>query len=120
MLPGFVLALARTGGIALAVPVFASTQIPTQMKAALAFVLALVAYPMVAPTLPEGLSLSSAAAGMVGEFVIGEVIGLGAGLLFFAAQFAGKIVSHQTGLALGAVFNPLFDAEATVIDQLWF
>jgi flagellar biosynthetic protein FliR len=57
---------------------------------------------------------------MGGEFLIGELLGLAAGLVFFGAQMAGKIVSHQAGFALGEVFNPLFDEEFTVLDQLWF
>jgi flagellar biosynthetic protein FliR len=120
LLPAFALVLARMSGMMLAVPMMASTQVPRLVKVFLAATLSLMVFPVVAPRLPQSLSLTEAAAGMVGEFVIGEVLGLAAGMVFFAAQIAGKIVSHQSGFALGEVFNPLFDEEFTVLDQVWF
>ncbi|MFQ5425075.1 MAG: flagellar biosynthetic protein FliR [Phycisphaerae bacterium] len=120
MLPGFVLVLARTAGLVLAVPMFSSSQIPRIVKVWMSVTLALMTFPAVMLQLPPSLSMGRAAGGIVGEFIIGEVIGLGAGLVFFGAQLAGKIISYQTGMALGAVFNPVFDAESTVLDQIWF
>lgn len=120
MLPAFAIVLARMAGLVLAVPIFSSSQIPRLVKAWLVISLALISFPVVAPLLPPTLSLGHAAVGMLGEFVIGEVIGLGTGLIFFSAQFAGKMISHQTGMALGAVFNPVFNSQSTVLDQVWF
>ncbi len=120
LLPGFALVLARIAGLMLAVPMFSSSQLPRPIKIGFVLSLALMVFPAVSPSLPSSLTLGQAAAGILGEFVIGEVIGLGAGLIFFGAQFAGKMISHQTGMALGAVFNPVFDAESTVLDQIWF
>lgn len=120
LLPGFALVLARIAGLMLAVPMFSSSQLPRAFKIGLGLALAFMVFPIVSPSLPYSFTLGQAAAGVLGEFVIGEVIGLGAGLIFFGAQFAGKMISHQTGMALGAVFNPVFDAESTVLDQIWF
>jgi len=120
LLPGFALVLARVAGLMLSVPMLASSQIPRMAKAWLVVVLSLMAYPAVAPHLPESLTLGEALAGMLGEFVIGEVLGLGVGMVFFAAQIAGQVVGHQSGLSLGQVFNPLYDEESTVLDQVWF
>jgi len=120
LLPAFALVLARVAGLVLAVPMLASSQIPPIVKAWLAVTLALMTFPAVFDTLPTSLTLGQAAAGMAGEFIFGEILGLGAGIAFFAAQVAGKIVSHQSGMALGVVFNPLFDDESTALDQVWF
>lgn len=120
LLPDFGLVLARVGGLVFAVPMFSSRQIPRAAKIWLTVTIALMAFPVVTPYLPKSLSLGQAAAGMAGEFIIGEIIGMGAGLIFYAAQVAGKVVSHQSGMALGTVFNPVFDAESTVLDQIWF
>ena len=120
LLPAFGLVLARVAGLVLAVPVISSRQIPRSAKVGLIVTLSLMAFPAVSPHLPTGLSLGQTATGMVGEFIIGEVIGFGAALVFFAAQIAGKVVSHQSGMALGTVFNPIFDAESTVLDQVLF
>jgi len=120
LLPGFALVLARMSGIMISAPMFSSSQIPTQFKVAMAFALALLAYPVVAVTLPGKLTLAQAAVGCVGELMIGEIIGLGVGLVFFAASLAGSMVSHQAGLTFGEVVNPVFDSETSVLDQIWF
>jgi flagellar biosynthetic protein FliR len=120
LLPGFALVLARMAGLMLAAPLFSSSQIPLNVKVWLTVALGLLVYPIVMPTLPSSLSMGQAAAGCVGEFILGEIIGLGVGLVFFAAQMAGSLLSHQAGLTLGETFNPVFDSETTVLDQLLF
>lgn len=120
LLPAFGLVLARMSGMMLAVPMLASAQVPRMVKVFLAATLSLMVFPIVASKLPQSLTLTQAAVGMIGEFIIGDILGLAAGMVFFAAQIAGKIVSHQSGFALGQVFNPLFDEEFTVLDQVWF
>jgi flagellar biosynthetic protein FliR len=120
LLPAFALVLARIGGLVMGVPMLASEQVPGIVKIWLVVTLSLMTFPAVAPLLPDSLTLGQVAAGMVGEFIVGEVIGLGASAIFLAAQVAGKAVSHQSGLALGQVFNPVLGTNATVLDQLWF
>ncbi|HWL92348.1 MAG TPA: flagellar biosynthetic protein FliR [Phycisphaerae bacterium] len=120
LLPAFVLVLARVSGLVIAVPILSSLQIPRDIKVWLVVTLSLMVFPLAAVHLPTSLTLGQAAAGAVSELIIGEILGLGTGLIFFAAEFAGKFVSHQAGLSLGTVFNPFFDEESTVIDQLWF
>lgn len=120
LLPAFGLVLARVAGLVMAVPMFSSQQIPNVVKVWLVVTLSLMAFPIVATHLPMSLTLGQAATGMVGEFIVGEVLGLGVGMAFFAAQLAGKVISHQSGLALGTVFNPIFESESTLLDQIWF
>jgi flagellar biosynthetic protein FliR len=120
MLPAFCLVLARVAGLVMAVPLLTSRQVPLKIKAWLIVTFALMTFPVVAPLLPHSMTLGQAVAGMVGEFIIGEVLGLGAGLVFLAAQLAGKIVSHQSGMALSRSFNPVLNASSTVLDQVWF
>jgi len=120
LLPGFALVLSRMAGMMLGAPMFSSSQIPTQFKIALVVTLSLLAYPAVWNTLPHELTLGQAAAGCVGELIIGELLGLGIGAAFFGASLAGTLVGHQAGLTLGEVFNPVYDSETTTIDQIWF
>lgn len=119
-LPAFALVLARVAGLTLGAPIFASSQIPGLIKVLVVVALSLVAFPIVHATLPAALTLPQALVGMVGEFILGELMGLSAGAALFAAQMAGKIVSYQSGFTLGQVVNPLFDEEFSVIDQLYF
>jgi len=120
LLPAFGLVLARVAGLVLAVPMLSSKQIPRVVKVWLIVTLSLMAFPVVATRLPLSLTLGQAATGMMGEFIVGEILGLGVGLAFFSAQIAGKMVSHQSGLALGTVFNPIFESQSTILDQIWF
>lgn len=120
LLPAFALVLARMTGVVIATPMMSSAQVPRLVKVLLVVTLSLMAFPVVASKLPHSLSLTAVTVGLAGEFLIGEILGLAAGLVFYGAQMAGKIVSHQAGFALGEVFNPLFDEEFTVLDQMWF
>ena len=120
LLPAFGLVLARVAGLVIATPMFSSRQIPTQVKAWLVAALSLMAFPVVLPHLPTDVTLAMAAAGMIGELLIGYLLGFAAAVVFYAAQTGGKIISHQAGMALGTVFNPIFDEESTALDQVWF
>lgn len=120
LLPAFALVVARVSGVVLGVPMLSSVQIPREAKVWLTATLSLMVFPLAAPHLPMGLTLGQSVVGMVGEFIIGEVIGLGTGLVFVAAEVAGKLVSHQAGLSIGTTINPFFDEESMVLDQLWF
>jgi flagellar biosynthetic protein FliR len=120
LLPAFGLVLARCAGLVLGVPMLASEAVPRAAKVWLVVTLALMVFPLAAPLLPRSLTLTDTAAGMVGEFLIGEIIGLAAGAVFFAAEVAGKMISHQSGLALGEVYNPISDTTTTELDQIWY
>lgn len=120
LLPSFGLVLARVSGLVLGAPMFSSQQFPARAKVLLIAAISLMAFPAVRPTLPEDVTFAMAIPGMVGEFVIGHLLGFAAATVFFAAQIGGKLISHQSGMALGTVFNPVFNEESTVLDQIWF
>ncbi len=120
LLPAFALVLARVAGLVLAVPMLTSQEIPSVVKVWLVVTLSLMVFPAVAPLLPTELTLARAAAGMVGEFLIGELLGLTVGLVFMAVQIAGKAISHQSGMSVGESYNPIMDESTTVLDQVWF
>lgn len=120
LLPAFALVLARVAGLVMAVPMFSSRQIPAPVKVWLVVTISLMAFPVVSPSLPTDVTMGQAATGMIGELFIGHLLGFAAAIVFFAVQIGGKIVSHQSGMALGTVFNPIFEDESTVLDQVWF
>lgn len=120
LLPAFALVLARVAGLVLAVPMLTSQEIPSVVKAWLVVTLSLMVFPAVSPLLSTQLTLSQVATGMVGEFIIGEVLGLAVGMIFMAVQIAGKMISHQSGMSMGESYNPIMDESSTVLDQVWF
>ena len=120
LLPKFALVLARVGGLVMGVPVLSSQQVPALVKVWLIATLSIMAFPTVAPWLPAEVTLAQAVPGMVGEFMIGHLLGFAVSGVLYAAQIGGNVLSHQSGMALGTVFNPLFNNESTVLDQVWF
>ena len=72
------------------------------------------------PYVSAPVTLTSAAAGLVGELAIGVLIGLGVSLVFIGVQIAGQLISQQAGLALGDVFDPAFESSTTVVSQVYF
>ena len=120
LLPSFALVMARIAGMVLAVPMFSNANIPFILRALLIATISLMIFPVVSPSLPTSLTLGQVAAGLVVEFIIGELLGMAVGVVLFAAQMAGNIVSHQAGLTLGQVFNPLLEEETSILDQVWF
>ena len=117
----FTAVLARTGGLFLFGPMFASEQTPRRVKLALAVALALVVTPHV------GLHPISPPETLVGygvliaaEVGIGAALGFGTLLVFVAAQMAGQAISQQMGVALGGIINPQFDEDTSAVGQLYF
>jgi flagellar biosynthetic protein FliR len=94
--------------------------VPPFVRVVLTVSLAGVIFPIALPTIPPDLSLGQTAAGLVGEIAIGELLGLSAGAVLHAAALAGHVVAQQSGLALGSVFNPLFESETSPLEQLGF
>ena len=64
--------------------------------------------------------MATAVAGLLGELALGVFIGLGVSLLFAGVQLAGRLVSYQAGLALGAAFNPMLESSSTAVSQLHY
>ncbi|MEE8170396.1 MAG: flagellar biosynthetic protein FliR, partial [Phycisphaerae bacterium] len=120
LLPAWLLVVARVAGLVLAVPMFSSSAVPTQFRVMLVIAIAAMVFPVVLPKLHLQLGFGQLVAGIAGELLIGVILGLGASVVFLAAQLGGQFVAQQAGLSLGAVFNPVFEANTTALQQVWF
>lgn len=120
LLPAFALVMCRVVGLTLAAPLFSSAVIPTQVKAFIAVAMGLAVYPFAAQSITVPVTLSSALLGLIGELMVGLVMGFGATLLFVGVQYAAELIGQQAGLGLGAVFNPMLDTSTTELSQLYF
>ncbi len=99
---------------------FSSTGVPSRVKIAFSFVLALMIAPVVFPSIPPQLSLSEVVTSVFGELMIGLILGMSVALVFLGARLTGMIIGQQAGLALGRVFNPMLDTQSTIVGQLYF
>ncbi len=102
------LVFTRVGALAMLLPGVGETTVPSRIRLALAFGLALVMYPVVRASLPPVPDTLAALAGPIGiELAVG--LGLGALLRMFmgALSVAGEIISLQTTLSFAQTTNPL-------------
>ncbi len=57
---------------------------------------------------------------VAGEMTIGLLIGLLVGAVFAGIQLGAHLVAQQMGLALSAIYDPSFEGQSTVIEQVAF
>ena len=119
-LPLYALILFRVSGLMLTAPIFGSETLPIRLRAALAAVISLTIFPVLAPRLPADLSMSEAVFGGLGEMMIGLIMGLSMSVMFAGVQLAGMVIGQQAGLSLGQVFDPVTNNDTTIIGQMFF
>jgi flagellar biosynthetic protein FliR len=115
----FTLVLARVGGMITTAPLFSSTEIPMTVRGALAVSLTLLLMPLQWGTLEATPAITlQYIILLVGEALIGMVLGLGIVLLMGGIQIAGQIAGQLGGMSLADVFNPSFDTEMPLFSHL--
>lgn len=117
-LPLFLLILFRLGGLLLSAPIFASIHLPMPFKAGLALTLAVSFYPLLqSKLLPGRMEPLSLLLAILGEVVLGVVIGFAARLVFMAVDVAGELAGIQMGFGIANVFDPQFGQPGVVVAQ---
>ncbi len=117
--PTFVLAFFRIAGMMLFAPLFGSERIPKRVRVLLAVVLAMAMAQGVTPVyLPQ--TIWGLAAGIAGEMAFGLAMGMIQSFVFIAAQWAGEIIGQQMGFTIGAVFDPQFGGQGSLIGDMYF
>ena len=119
LLPGFVLVLFRVAGLMITAPLFGSTVIPVRVKVALSLTIAATVFPLVASSVPADVTLAAAVTGLVGEMLIGLVMGLAISLVLLGVQTAGMMIGQQAGIALASVVDPSQNIRSTVVGQVY-
>ena len=126
----FLLILMRFSGLFAIGPLLAHSAIPPQTRVLLSFTLAMILTPAVTSwnlntaqalqqplvAIPSTILDAGWVAGQ--ELFIGMSIGLGVMLILSGIQMAGEFFDQQSGIALGEVFNPMFDAPSSPTNQI--
>ena len=120
LLPALVLVLARAAALVLAVPVFSNVSMPDFFRVMLALALTALMFPLALSHLPAHHTLGAALAGLGGEILIGLLLGLASGIIFFGADLAGQLIAQSAGFSLGEIVNPQYDSESSTLQQVWF
>ncbi len=114
----FLICLARVAGFIAAIPVLLANQTPTQIKAGLVFMITLVLFPVMEPSVPPvSFQPGSFLLLMVSEVLLGSAIGLIARMIFSAVEYGGTIIGYQMGFAAANVFDPQNERQLSLISQ---
>ena len=103
----FYLTLFRVSIVLFLMPFFGGNSIPKTVKAALALVLTMALWPQLSfpgEMMPTGLGILTM---ILGEFILGLVLGLIVNFLFAAVQLGGQIIGFQMGFAMVNVVDPI-------------
>jgi len=115
----FSLVLTRVAGVMLAAPFFGAVTIPVKIRALLALAMAALITPLQVhvPMAVPG-SLSAMVPLFVDELITGLCLGLGAQLLFIAAQVAGQLAGQLGGMQMADTLNPTSGTNSPLFAQL--
>lgn len=103
----FLLIFVRISGIFFMTPVFGSRNIPAYVKASLALLLAYTLYPVLFNAnikIPDALWLYLFA--VLGELLIGLILGFVSSLVFSAIQMSGQLLDMQIGFGIVNIIDP--------------
>lgn len=103
----FVLMMARIGTLVMLLPGLGERLLPMNVRLAAALLLTLVFFPLVQPYYPTGaLTIADTARLLMGELMVGFVMGITGRLLLSCLQTAGTIVAQQLGLGFVTSVDP--------------
>jgi flagellar biosynthetic protein FliR len=117
----FLVAFVRASGVALVAPVFGSRLVPAPIRVGLSAVLALALAPLIQPyTGAPPTEWVPLMVRLVGEAVIGLVLGYGVSLIIGAAVMAGELLDTMMGFNLMQVLNPVSSFPTTLLAQFHY
>ncbi|PZU87252.1 MAG: flagellar type III secretion system protein FliR [Chelatococcus sp.] len=102
----FVLVFARVGTLVMLMPGIGERFIISRARLSLAFFIALLLMPVARPTLRVPAEMTGIVGLLLGEILIGLVIGVSARLVMASLQTAGTIVAQTMGLGFAMTVDP--------------
>ncbi len=114
----FLICLSRVAGFVSAIPVIFANQTPPRVKVGLVFMIALVLFPVMEPTMPPvTFTPINFLLLMVTEILLGTMIGLIARMIFTAVEYGGTVIGYQMGFAAANIFDPQNERQLALISQ---
>ncbi len=117
----FLLVLTRVSGIFILSPFFGSLNIPRYIRVGAAFFISIVLFPIVdingisVPT-----SLGYYALAVIGELLVGIMIGFAATVVLATIKLAGQLMDMQVGFAMVNVVDPTSEQQVTLIGSFLY
>ena len=110
----YLLTFARVGTLVMLLPGIGEQMISPRVRLAFALALTLVLFPMTRPLLPS-VGGPAVIALLIGEVVVGLMLGLATRMVVGALQTAGAIVAQQLGLAFAMSVDPAMGGQQAAI-----
>jgi flagellar biosynthetic protein FliR len=113
---------ARILAIFITVPFFGGKAVPMRIRAMMAFVVTLVILPMAPPVWLEAIAqiqtLPAVVLALLGEFLLGALIGLVCGSFQAACAFGGSVVGKAGSLSMAQSMDPVDGASSQIMEQI--
>ena len=109
----------RVSAIIVTMPVFGTGSAPVRVKAGLSLMISFLIFPFVTIT-PPPPEIVSLVLRMVGEVIVGVIIGFAGRLIFAGVQLAGQLTGFMMGFAIVNVFDPLTSAQVSILAQVQY
>lgn len=112
----------RVSALFVTAPVFGSREIPAQVKVGLSGILSLILLPLVKATLTATVpgTVFGMAELLLGQALIGLMIGFVVSLLFVGVRMGGALIDYQMGFTQAATFNPQFNESIAPISSFQY
>ncbi len=117
--PLFMLVLFRIAGIMAVAPLLSASFIPVRIKFFLVLVLSMAVFPLVPRTVWVPAQWADLAWAVGTEMLIGITMGFALSLLFTGLEVGIEMVSHQMGLSMAQLIDPLSDITTNVLSQFY-
>jgi len=112
----FLLLFVRISTLFVFLPFFNHMSVSPQIKAAFAFYLTLVLYPIV-PVTPEPNELSLFLGAILSEMVMGLIAGVVLNIVFGMLAYAGEHIAFVMGFSLARVVDPQTQVQSPLVSQ---
>ena len=112
----FLLLFVRLSTLFVFMPFYNHMSVSPQIKAAFAFYLTLVLYPMV-PVTPEPHTASLFFAALFSEIVMGLLAGVALNIVFAIFSYAGEQIAFVMGFSLASVIDPQSQIQSPLVSQ---
>jgi len=113
---GFILLFFRFAALFIATPIFSHKNIPTNIKASMAFFFTVVFYSSM-PPVTIAITLPSIILAILSEFMLGLAVGIILQITYNIITFAGGQISFMMGFSMASAIDPQSGISMPIISQ---
>jgi len=114
----FLFILFRVAAFFVAIPLIGGAGVPVMVKMMLVLSMSFLLFQTVSLQSPGDLNFVALSTALLGEVLIGLIIGMGANLIFSAIEIGSEIVGMQMGLGSANLFDPISNKQASLVARL--